>query len=82
MKCGVPVIASDRTSLPEVGGDAALYCDPDNPEEIALAMQNVSENDDLRKEFISKGLKRAQDFNWDKSAERFWSLIEKVLHGS
>ncbi|MCK4921668.1 MAG: glycosyltransferase family 4 protein [Bacteroidales bacterium] len=82
MKCGVPVIASDRTSLPEVGGDAAVYCDPDNTDEIALAMQNVSENDDLRREFISKGLKRAKDFNWDKSAEQFWSLIEKVLHGS
>lgn len=82
MKCGVPVIASDRTSLPEIGGDAAVYCDPDNPDEIAMTMQNISENDEIRNEFIRKGLKRAQDFSWDKSAGRFWSLIEKVLHGS
>ncbi|MCF8380333.1 MAG: glycosyltransferase family 4 protein [Bacteroidales bacterium] len=82
MKCGVPVIASDRTSLPEVGGDAAIYCDPDNTRQISVAMLDISANEKLRTGLIEKGLKRASDFSWDKSAERFWSLIEKVLHGA
>jgi len=82
MKCGVPVIASNRTSLPEVGDDAAIFCDPENAEEISVAMQEICEDDKLRKDFIERGLRRAKEFSWDKSAERFWKLIEKVLHGA
>ena len=82
MKCGVPVIASNTTSLPEVGENAVIFCDPENTEEIALAMERVSKDEKLRADYIHRGLERAKEFSWDKSAERFWKLIEKVLNGA
>ena len=82
MKCGVPVIASDVTSLPEVGGDSVLYCNPDNIDEIAGRMKELSENTRLWEELSRKGKERAKLFSWDKSAGEFWNGIEKIIHGA
>ncbi len=79
MKCGVPVIASNTTSLPEVAGVAALLCSPDDIQSIADYMNDVASDSKLRKELIKKGLLRADQFSWDISAKRFWDLIEKVI---
>src|SRR5690606_15658153 len=58
MCAGVPVICSNTTSMPEVGGDAVLYVNPNSVEEIALAMSELAANQELRISMIEKGLKR------------------------
>jgi glycosyltransferase involved in cell wall biosynthesis len=79
MAAGVPVICSGTTSLPEVGGDAALYVDPENTAEIAGAMQRISTDLILRKSLIEKGNRQIRKFSWDKSAQLLWRSIEKVM---
>jgi len=69
MACGTPVIASNRTSLPEVVGDAAFVIDPDHPESLIEALYKVNV-DSARNNMIEKGLKRAQDFSWESTAEK------------
>lgn len=79
MQSGVPVIAGNLTSLPEVCGDAALYVNPMDVSEIANAMKEISENEILRKSLIEKGLKRSENFNWDFTAEIIWKEIKKLI---
>ncbi len=80
MKCGVPVIASNVTSLPEVAGDAALYAAPDDSDKIADNMIRICKEDELRRKMSELSLKRSRYYSWDKTAERFWSLIEKTFN--
>lgn len=65
---GVPVITSNTTAIPEVVGDAALLIDPNSHEDLAQAMIRVSSDPQLRQEMGSKGLDRAQQFTWNRSA--------------
>jgi glycosyltransferase involved in cell wall biosynthesis len=75
----IPVITSNVTSMPEVAGDAALLVDPLNPESIAEAMKQVSENTLLRDDLIRKGEIRKNLFTWQKTADRLWESIEKAM---
>jgi len=68
MSCGTPVICSNRTSLPEVVGDAAISFDPDNVREMAQDMQSVLTNNELQADLRARSLKRAAQFNWHKTA--------------
>ena len=68
MSSGTAVITSTTTSLPEVAGDAAILVDPENTEEIALAIGNLYYNPDLKKELIEKGFIQAKKFTWEKTA--------------
>lgn len=79
MQSGVPVIASNSSSLPEVVGDAALLCDPENIDEISKAMSKIASDGELRSEMIAKGLKQSEKFSWDQSARRLWESIEKAM---
>ena len=79
MKCGVPVIAANATSLPEVAGDAAVYCDPFSVEDITRAIRTVVTDEALRLRLIAAGLERAQRYTWDRTAEGLWASIERVL---
>jgi glycosyltransferase involved in cell wall biosynthesis len=79
MKCGVPVIAGNRTSLPEVVGDAALLVDPFDQEGIASAMARVIDNSDLREELRVKGLKRAQMFDWHNTAQQTLEVYKQAV---
>jgi len=81
MKCGTPIVAGNRTSLPEVAGDAALYCDPFNVSDIADKLSIISNNDSLRTELSAKGLERSRLFSWDRSAEKVWEVINNVVNG-
>lgn len=81
MKCGVPVISSNVSSIPEVCGNAALLVNPYSVEEIASAMQKISSDDSLRKSLIEKGRAQAAQFTWDDTADRLWKCCEKVLNG-
>lgn len=79
MKCGTPILSGDKTSLPEVAGDAALYCDPLNVSDIAEKLSVLALDNELQRELSKKGLERAQMFSWDKAAESTWDVIESVL---
>jgi glycosyltransferase involved in cell wall biosynthesis len=79
MKCGVPVITSTNSSMPEVAGDAGILVDADSVSSIAGAMKKVTEDDSLRKDLSLKGIKRAEKFSWDQSAAMFWKSIEKTV---
>lgn len=75
MKCGTPIICGNRTSLPEVAGDAAILCDPFSVEEIAEAMGKLTNDTILQQQLAEKGLERAGLFSWHASAERVWEVI-------
>lgn len=74
MACGSPVITTNVSSLPEVGGDAALYVTPQCPEELASQMEKFINSDSLRQEYIQKGYQQIKNFSWDKTA----AMTEKV----
>jgi glycosyltransferase involved in cell wall biosynthesis len=79
MKCGIPIISGDRTSLPEVAGEAALYCDPFDANSVKQALEKMSNNDEIRNDLKRKSIQRADLFSWDKAADQTWSEIEKIL---
>lgn len=79
MKCGVPVITSDVSSMPEVAGDAALLCNPFESNSIAEQIKHLVHEPNLSDNLIEKGLIRAQDFSWDKTSELLWESIEKCI---
>lgn len=75
MQSGIPIIAGNRTSLPEVAGDAALYVNPYSSKEITEAMLRMAHDKELREELAQKGLERACAFSWNKSAEKVWEIL-------
>ena len=82
MRCNVPVITSDVTSMPEIAGDAALLCDPFSYLSIRDAMIKIYTYPDLRNSLIEKGKIRQTFFTWQKSADALWKCIEKVIKES
>jgi glycosyltransferase involved in cell wall biosynthesis len=78
MKCGIPIVAGDRTSLPEVARDAALYCDPFSVEGIASTMFALIADPFLYREIASRSLARGKLFSWDHTAEACWKAIENA----
>ncbi len=79
MKCNVPVISGDRTSLPEVAGEAAIMVDPFSVDAISEGMQLMYHDSELRERLILRGQERQAQFSWDKSAQLMWNSIEKCL---
>lgn len=79
MRCGCPVITSNTTSLPEVGGDAALYVDPLNEEEIAAAMRRCLEDDTLVESLRALGIARSQSFTWEHTARATYNVYRSVV---
>lgn len=70
MQCGVPVITSNTSSLPEVVGDAGIMIDPKDEDALCQAMLDLINNQTLRTELSHKGLERAKQFSWAKCAEQ------------
>jgi glycosyltransferase involved in cell wall biosynthesis len=79
MACGCPVIVSNAASLPEVCGDAALYCNPHDPKDIAAKIKQLVENPSLQEDLRQKGFERAKRFTWEKCAQETIAVIRKVL---
>ena len=80
--CGTPVVCSKMAAIPEVAGDASLYFDPHNIEEIADAILKVLIDGSLRNELIERGKSRLELFSWEKTAEQTLAVYKKVLSGS
>jgi glycosyltransferase involved in cell wall biosynthesis len=75
----LPIITSDIPSLREVGGDGALYVDPENIDEIVKAMRKILNEDTLTKDLVAKGTANLQKFSFQKAAQEWYSHIERVL---
>lgn len=75
MASGVPVLSSNRTSLPEVGGDAVEYFDPDDFDSFVFGLERIAV-DEVRQRLIKSGLQRAKEFHWDKVAGRVVDSIK------
>ncbi len=78
MACGVPVVTSSSSSLPEAAGDAAVTVDPHDSEALAAAIERVLENGALREQMVRKGLEQASRFSWRRSAEKLLGAIEAL----
>lgn len=78
MMCGCPVIASDIPALRETCGDAALYCDPHDPRDLAKQIKAIAEQPDLRSELCRRGLIRAAAFTWARSAELLMQVVRDI----
>lgn len=81
MSCGAPVVCSRTSSLPEVGGDAARYFDPCEPEEMAAAILQVWRDEALREAMRAAGFQRAAGFSWERAAAQTLALYETLLGG-
>ena len=79
MNYGCPVVASNSSSIPEVVGDAGLYFDPEDSEELGERINQVINDDDLRKKLIEKGYEQKEKFSWDKCSEETLKFYKKVL---
>ncbi len=79
MAHGLPVVTSRTSSLPEVGGDAALYVDPRDVADIAAKTAQAVEDQDVRRKLIEKGHARAREFTWRRAAEAVVKVYEEVL---
>lgn len=79
MACGTPVIAANTSSLPEVVGDAGLLVSPDDPEELAAAIRRVLTEPDLAAVLRERGLARARQYTWERTARETLAVYEEVL---
>ena len=78
MACGTPVITSNLSSMPEVAGDAAILIDPMNGDAMTSAIERVMTDALLRQQLRDRGLKRASEFSWDKTAMQTKALLESM----
>ncbi|GAG07760.1 unnamed protein product, partial [marine sediment metagenome] len=78
MACGVPVVCSNASALPEVAGDAALLVDPLDTGGLAKAMARVLEDTDLRREMIARGLAQAARFTWEQAARQLLDVFASL----
>jgi len=79
MACGTPVVCSDRSSLPEIVGDAALMVDAEDAFALAAAMQRTLEEEGLRARMIARGLARARLFTWEEAARKLRAAYQESL---
>jgi glycosyltransferase involved in cell wall biosynthesis len=79
MSAGVPVICSNTTSMPEVGGNAAVYADPMKIDQITEAMIKLATDKELRQELIKKGFEQKNKFSWDETAHLLWQSVKKAM---
>ena len=75
MKCGVPVITSNTSSMPEICGEAGLKINPYEVNDIANALKKIDEEKDVREKLIKLGLERAQMFCWKKGAKKLTKIL-------
>jgi glycosyltransferase involved in cell wall biosynthesis len=79
MACGAPVVTSDRSSLPEVVGDAALLVDPSEPQAIAEALLELLRSPRRARALATRGLARSRTFTWRRAADSLAALFDELL---
>jgi glycosyltransferase involved in cell wall biosynthesis len=81
MASGTPVIVSDRSSLPELVGDAGMVVAADDPDEWRKAMETVVSDADLAGGMRRRGILRAAQFSWARSADLTWHAVDSAIRG-
>lgn len=81
MAAATPVITSNRSSLPEVAGHAAVLIDPESVEELAGSMELVASDSGTRNLLIERGKKRASEFTWKRTAEKTLTVLREAATG-
>jgi glycosyltransferase involved in cell wall biosynthesis len=79
MACGVPVVSSNVSSMPEIVNDAGILVDPYNEDAIAQALLDIISNPQLADQLIARGLKIVQNFTWEKTARKTLKLYETMI---
>ena len=79
MNCDIPILTSNVTSLPEIAGKSAIYCDPMDIHDISKGMLSLATQPDLQKTLISEGRIRRESFSWDLTAEKVWKSLLKII---
>jgi glycosyltransferase involved in cell wall biosynthesis len=79
MQCEVPILCSNTSCMPEIAGDAALYFDPFDVNDISAKMLELFQSKHLAQELIAKGNLRKLNFSWDKTADKLWKSIEFTI---
>jgi glycosyltransferase involved in cell wall biosynthesis len=79
MACGCPVVAANTGALPEIAGDAALFCNPADPADIAASIRRLLEDPQLRAAQAAKGLARAGLYTWGRCAQATLSVLSEAL---
>lgn len=79
MACGCPVIASNTASLPEICGEAALYINPDRPEDLVKRIEELLEDKCTRVELSEKGTAQAEKFTWSSTARATWEILAQTV---
>jgi glycosyltransferase involved in cell wall biosynthesis len=82
MRAGCPISCGDRTSLPEVAGDAAIYFDPFSITDMKNSLIQMDSNANLRNELSRKGIERSKLFSWDDSAKIIWTVLQETYEKS
>lgn len=77
MRCGVPILSGNTTCLPEVAGEAAVYCDPFSIQNIRDEMYKLLTNEEDQKRLSIEGLKRSQQFSWDTAAQKVSTVLSE-----
>jgi glycosyltransferase involved in cell wall biosynthesis len=80
MKCGVPVIVQNEGTMTEICGDAALYFNPHDHENLAEQMMTIFKDEELRTVLIEKSKPIVQKYNWATTSELFLECILKAIH--
>ena len=78
MQYGCPVITSNVSSLPEAGGDAVLYVDPENVSDITSKMQKLLTDKNLRDDLVKRGFRQVKKFSWEKTARDTISALKSI----
>jgi glycosyltransferase involved in cell wall biosynthesis len=79
MACGIPVLASNSSCLPEIYGDAALYFDPKNINQMAEKMEKIASDENLRAELIKKGFEQIKKYDWKKMTEEIVKIYKELI---
>jgi len=78
MACGVPVLTSNTSCLPEITGNGALHVDPKSAAEIRAALERLLDSESLRRELGANGKRKAQDYRWERCASESWKFFEGI----
>ncbi|MDD4179989.1 MAG: glycosyltransferase family 1 protein [Candidatus Margulisbacteria bacterium] len=82
MACGIPVVASNNSSLPEVVGSAGLLVSPHDPQAIALAINKILASPDLKNDLSRQGIARAREFSWERCAKQTLGAYQSAISSS
>jgi len=81
MACGTPVVCSNTPALLELAGDAAIFCDPDDPGAWAVALRELLEDPVRRQMLASRGTKRAMEYSSERMTDAILAVLDEVVRG-